>query len=95
MEGVIVAAGPTVAGDAFAGEPPQLIDIAPTLLAAVDAPSSVAHTGKVLQQVVGKEAAVRAGQAAGEAEAGDQGDAVSDTEAGEMEEHLRGLGYLE
>ena len=26
---------------------------------------------------------------------GDEGSAVSDTEADEMEEHLRGLGYIE
>jgi predicted AlkP superfamily phosphohydrolase/phosphomutase len=95
MDGVIVAAGPTVARDAFGGEPPQLIDIAPTLLAALDAPASVSHTGRVLHQVVGKEATLRAGQSAGEVEPAGQEDAVTDTEAGEMEEHLRGLGYLE
>ena len=94
MEGVIVAAGPTVTGDAFDGEGPQLIDIAPTLLAAVDAPASVAHTGRVLRQVVGAEAMVRAGEAAAPDQAAPE-DAVTETEAGEMEEHLRGLGYLE
>jgi predicted AlkP superfamily phosphohydrolase/phosphomutase len=95
MEGVIVAAGPAVASDAFEGEQPQLIDMAPTLLSALDVPASVAHTGKVLQQVVGADATVRAAQAADEADGTGQGEAVTDTEAGEMEEHLRGLGYLE
>jgi predicted AlkP superfamily phosphohydrolase/phosphomutase len=95
MEGVIVAAGPSVADDAFAGDPPQLIDIAPTLLAALDAPAGIAHTGKVLQQVVGADATVRAGEAAAvETPSGDE-EAVSASEADEMEEHLRGLGYLE
>jgi predicted AlkP superfamily phosphohydrolase/phosphomutase len=94
LEGVIVAAGPTVARDAFDGEVPQLIDIAPTLLAALDAPASVAHTGKVLTRVVGTEATVRAKETVAPGEAPAEA-AVTEAEAGEMEEHLRGLGYLE
>jgi arylsulfatase A-like enzyme len=97
---VIVAAGPRVASDAFEQQPPSLIDLAPTILAAVDAPASVQHTGKVLQPLVGEDAMVRAGDAAVEdapaAIPGMGGEAaVTDTEADEMEEHLRGLGYLE
>jgi hypothetical protein len=100
IEGVIVAAGPRVASDAFEQQPPSLIDLAPTILAAVDAPASVQHTGKVLQPLVGEDAMVRAGDAAVEdapaAIPGMGGEAaVTDTEADEMEEHLRGLGYLE
>jgi predicted AlkP superfamily phosphohydrolase/phosphomutase len=95
MEGVIVAAGPNVAAGAFDGDSPNLVDIAPTLLAALDAPASVQHTGKVLQSVVGTRAAVRAGDAAPSEQAARDEDAVSQTEADEMEEHLRGLGYLE
>jgi predicted AlkP superfamily phosphohydrolase/phosphomutase len=95
IEGVIVAAGPAVSDDAFGGEPPQLIDMAPTILAAVDAPATVVHTGKVLTKLVGRDASVRAGGAAAEETATPHEDAVSDTEADEMEEHLRGLGYLE
>ncbi|MDP9340931.1 MAG: alkaline phosphatase family protein [Actinomycetota bacterium] len=93
MEGVIVAAGPNVAADAFA-ESPNLVDVAPTVLAALDAPASVAHTGRVLTSVLGAEAAVRAGDASAAATE-DGGQAVGDLEAEEMEEHLRGLGYLE
>jgi predicted AlkP superfamily phosphohydrolase/phosphomutase len=95
LDGVIVAAGPRVEKDAFARASPNLIDIAPTLLAALDAPASVAHTGKVLRQVVGAEATVRAGETGATSESAVQGDAVTDSEADEMEEHLRGLGYLE
>jgi predicted AlkP superfamily phosphohydrolase/phosphomutase len=98
IEGVIVAAGPRVASDAFEQQPASLIDLAPTILAAVDAPASVQHTGKILRPLVGEEATVRAGDAAVEEPVGipGMGDAaVSDTEADEMEEHLRGLGYLE
>jgi predicted AlkP superfamily phosphohydrolase/phosphomutase len=97
IEGVIVAAGPDVRPDAFAEGPPALVDLAPTILAAVDAPATVQHTGRVLTSLVGSDAAVRAGEAAVEEPAiPGMGDAaVSETEADEMEEHLRGLGYLE
>jgi len=96
IEGVMVAVGPDVAPDAFEQQPPNLIDLAPTILAALDAPASVQHTGKVLSPVVGRDAAVRAGEAASEvAIPGMDEAAVSETEADEMEEHLRGLGYLE
>ena len=49
-EGVIVAAGPHV--KPFE-QPPMLIDLAPTILAALDAPASIKHTGRVLHEVVG------------------------------------------
>jgi hypothetical protein len=74
---------------------PLLVDMAPTILAALDAPASIRHTGRVLHEVVGSEASVRAGETAGSDEAGALEPSVSDTEADEMEEHLRGLGYLE
>jgi arylsulfatase A-like enzyme len=73
---------------------PLLIDMAPTILAALGAPASVKHTGCVLHEVVGAEAHVQAGAAAGTV-AAEAEPTVSDTEADEMEEHLRGLGYLE
>jgi hypothetical protein len=94
IDGVIVARGPLVKPDAFA-EPANLIDIAPTILAALDAPASVQHTGRVLTQLVGQDATVRAGETVAVADEGSDGSAVTDTEADEMEEHLRGLGYLE
>jgi predicted AlkP superfamily phosphohydrolase/phosphomutase len=94
-EGVMVAVGPKVR--AFESEP-QLIDIAPTILASLDAPAGIKHTGRVLHEVVGAGASVTvdesAAAAVAAAEAG-AASAVSDTEADEMEEHLRGLGYLE
>jgi predicted AlkP superfamily phosphohydrolase/phosphomutase len=92
-EGVIVAAGPDVRPFE---QPPMLIDLAPTILAALDAPASITHTGRVLHELVGSAEA----KAATSVEVpgmprGDDGSSVSDTEADEMEEHLRGLGYLE
>jgi len=50
----------------------------------------------VLHEIVGAEASVRAGASAGEdARTAEDEPSVTDTEADEMEEHLRGLGYLE
>jgi hypothetical protein len=77
----------------------MLIDMAPTLLAALEAPTTVKHTGRVLHEVVG-EADVRQTEAPAVVIPGltgpvDEDATVSDTEADEMEEHLRGLGYLE
>ena len=95
---MIVAAGPNV--QPFE-QPPLLVDMAPTILAALDAPASIEHTGRVLHEVVGSDAKVTQAEASKPAVAipgmptGDDESAVSDTEADEMEEHLRGLGYIE
>jgi hypothetical protein len=82
-------------------QPPMLVDMAPTILAALDAPATIEHTGRVLHEVVGAD--VRVSQVEPSKPAvqtpgmptGDEESSVSDTEADEMEEHLRGLGYLE
>jgi hypothetical protein len=78
--------------------PPQLIDLAPTILAALDAPAAVQPTGRVLHEVVGTAATTTVAETAAPAIPGMGGPeetTVSDTEADEMEEHLRGLSYLE
>ncbi len=92
-----MAAGPSV--KPFE-QPPLLIDMAPTILAALDAPASIEHTGRVLHEVVGSDAKVAQAEAEPAVQipgmpSGDEATAVSDTEADEMEEHLRGLGYIE
>jgi len=92
MDGVIVAAGPRVTPFTTT---PYLIDMAPTLLTALDAPAGIKHTGSVLSNVVGSEASVKSQAVAGTVEIEPDEQTVSDTEADEMEEHLRGLGYLE
>jgi hypothetical protein len=82
-------------------QPPLLVDMAPTILAALDAPTSIEHTGRVLHEVVGSDAKVSRPEASKPAvqipgmPSGSGESSVSDTEADEMEEHLRGLGYLE
>jgi predicted AlkP superfamily phosphohydrolase/phosphomutase len=116
MEGTIVAVGPNVKPFEH---PPALIDMAPTIVAALDAPAAVKPTGRVLTEVVGDGAtlterevtdeAVATGSAIPGMEGGgipgmDSGSgipgmggesAVNESEADEMEEHLRGLGYIE
>jgi predicted AlkP superfamily phosphohydrolase/phosphomutase len=107
MEGVIVAVGPQV--KAFERSP-ALIDMAPTLVAALDAPTAVKPTGRILHEIVGSGAELTEREVA----PGDEGStapgpaipgmtipgmgnesAVNESEADEMEEHLRGLGYIE
>jgi predicted AlkP superfamily phosphohydrolase/phosphomutase len=95
IEGTIVAAGPNV--KPFE-QTPALIDMAPTLVAALDAPTAVKPTGRILHEVVGSGAALKEREV--DASAGIPGMGaneanVTDTEADEMEEHLRGLGYIE
>ena len=62
------------------------------------APASVRHAGSVLTAVVGEQAASAALEARPEeTTGGGQGEstALNEREAEEVEEHLRGLGYLE
>jgi predicted AlkP superfamily phosphohydrolase/phosphomutase len=96
MDGVIAATGPMVGVDAFA-EPALLVDMAPTILAALGVSGSVKHDGQVLSKVVGGESA--AAEARAERSAGEPGGAeesgLAENEAEELEDHLRGLGYLE
>jgi predicted AlkP superfamily phosphohydrolase/phosphomutase len=92
IEGCIVAVGPQV--KAFE-QPPALIDMAPTLVAALGAPTAVQPTGRVLHELVGDSALVSREASEATPHMGANEAQVSDTEADEMEEHLRGLGYIE
>jgi predicted AlkP superfamily phosphohydrolase/phosphomutase len=97
IDGVLVAAGPAVDRDRFP-ETARLVDLAPTILAAVGAPSAVHHAGRAIPHVVGEKAA--SAVSSGVMDGGDgapepTGPGVDIDEAEQMEEHLRGLGYLE
>ena len=98
MEGTIVAVGPNV--KPFESTP-ALVDMAPTLVAALGAPTASKPSGRVLHEIVGSEAGLVARETSETSTAGagipGMGNeaGVSDTEADEMEEHLRGLGYIE
>jgi predicted AlkP superfamily phosphohydrolase/phosphomutase len=94
IEGVVAATGPRVQPNAFE-HPAHLVDLAPTILAALGVPASVKHDGRVLTEVIGDETpdAAAAGVAADVGVKADSG--LDADEAREVEEHLRGLGYLE
>ncbi|HEX6261436.1 MAG TPA: alkaline phosphatase family protein [Actinomycetota bacterium] len=95
MDGVIAAAGPHVRTDAFE-RPAFLVDVAPTTLAVLGVAPFVKHDGQVLESVVGVERSTAAEAAAPSAAAEEHEDTGLDAdEAAEVEEHLRGLGYLE
>jgi predicted AlkP superfamily phosphohydrolase/phosphomutase len=98
IEGTIVAVGPNVKPFET---PPALIDLAPTIVSALDAPTAVKPSGRVLHEIVGsgatlveREATEASSAGAGIPGMGNEAE-VTDTEADEMEEHLRGLGYIE
>ncbi len=92
IDGTIVAVGPDVRPFE---QQPMLIDMAPTILAALEAPAGIKHTGRVLREIVGSEAVIKSSETAGARVAATAEPTVSNAEADEMEEHLRGLGYLE
>jgi predicted AlkP superfamily phosphohydrolase/phosphomutase len=94
MEGVIAAAGPGVGPDAFV-EPRQLLDVAPTVLAALGVPPSVKHDGQVLASIVGEEVSGTVPSRVGADLGAPTESGLDAEEAREVEEHLRGLGYLE
>src|SRR5919106_6662258 len=91
LEGTIVAVGPNV--KPFESQP-ALIDLAPTLVSALDAPTAVTPKGRILHEIVGADKALTARESTVQI-TGMGESAVSDNEADEMEEHLRGLGYIE
>jgi predicted AlkP superfamily phosphohydrolase/phosphomutase len=97
IDGVLAAAGPNVDREHFP-ETARLVDLAPTILATAGAPASVRHSGSVLRELVGEKAAAVAGVAASDGASATQeptAPGLDEMEADEVEEHLRGLGYIE
>jgi predicted AlkP superfamily phosphohydrolase/phosphomutase len=94
LEGMIVATGPDVTPGPLA-EVASLIDLGPTSLAALGVPTAVPRDGKVLTTLVGPGIQLEVSEtgAASNGEV-DQSGLTSDEEV-EVEEHLRGLGYVE
>jgi predicted AlkP superfamily phosphohydrolase/phosphomutase len=92
LEGVVVATGPQVQRGELS-ETAELIDLGPTAMAALGIPSSVPRDGKVLTQIVGDLKLVVSDTGGGQTEGGDSG--LTSEEEGEIEAHLRGLGYVE
>jgi predicted AlkP superfamily phosphohydrolase/phosphomutase len=94
LEGVLVATGPEVTSGPLS-EPAQLVDLGTTAMAALGVPTSVPRDGKVLAPLVGAAAALEElGDDRGGGPRTDESGLTSG-EAGELEDHLRGLGYVE
>jgi predicted AlkP superfamily phosphohydrolase/phosphomutase len=93
-EGVIVATGPQVTPGRMA-QPARLVDLGPTSLAALGVPSAIPRDGRALPGLVGDaELTVKGEGARSSGDAGGVGGLTSDEES-EIEDHLRGLGYVE
>jgi predicted AlkP superfamily phosphohydrolase/phosphomutase len=94
IEGVIVATGPEVTPGPLTEEA-RLIDLGPTALAALGVPSGVPRDGRVLSTLVGQGVTLQVAEGSdGPAGPVDDTGLTSDEE-GEIEDHLRGLGYVE
>jgi predicted AlkP superfamily phosphohydrolase/phosphomutase len=94
IEGVIVATGPEVTPGPLTEEA-RLIDLGPTAMAALGVPSGVPRDGHVLSSLVGPGLELTVDESSdGPAGAVDDTGLTSDEE-GEIEDHLRGLGYVE
>jgi predicted AlkP superfamily phosphohydrolase/phosphomutase len=94
VDGVFAAAGPAVDRAAFP-DVASLVDLAPTILAAVEVAPSVRHAGSVLRPVVGRDLAVATTEPDRDRAASAESAGIAEPEVEEVEEHLRGLGYLE
>ncbi|MGH2806325.1 MAG: alkaline phosphatase family protein [Actinomycetota bacterium] len=102
LEGMIVATGPEVTAGPLQ-ETAYLVDLGPTSLAALGVPSGVERDGKVLKTLVADdvELELRAGDGSAPTAASDDPatsideSGLTSDEEGEVEEHLRGLGYVE
>jgi len=93
LEGVLVATGPEVTPGAL-DAPAELIDLAPSALAALGVPSAVPRDGKALRSLVG-DVALEVAEPAERTAREPDGSGLTTDEAGEVEDHLRGLGYVE
>lgn len=93
LEGVLVATGPEVTVGPLS-ETAQLIDLGPTALAALGVPSAIPRDGRVLTSLVGGDVTLSVLDQS-RADQGEDGGGLTSEEEGEIEDHLRGLGYVE
>ena len=94
LEGVIVATGPEVAAGPLK-QPAHLQDLGPTALAALGIPSGIERDGKVLPSLVGGGVELEIVSPDAAAEDRDSESGLTSDEEGEIEDQLRGLGYVE
>jgi predicted AlkP superfamily phosphohydrolase/phosphomutase len=94
LEGVIVATGPEVKPGPLE-ETVELIDLGPTSMAALGVPSAMPRDGKVISALVGPDAQLAVSEAVGAAAGSTDQTGLTSDEETEIEDHLRGLGYVE
>ncbi|MGH2737152.1 MAG: alkaline phosphatase family protein [Actinomycetota bacterium] len=93
LEGVVVATGPEVTPGPIE-ETAYLQDLGPTALAVLGIPSAVPRDGKVLTSLAGQGVELQVDESAA-AHAHDTDTGLTSDEEGEIEDQLRGLGYVE
>jgi predicted AlkP superfamily phosphohydrolase/phosphomutase len=94
LEGVLVATGPEVTPGPLK-ETAQLIDLGPTALAALGVASAVPRDGKVIESLVGPGRVLEVAVPGGMDDRGGDDTGLTSDEETEIEDHLRGLGYVE
>ncbi len=92
MDGMLAAAGAGIASGARFEQPPQLVDLAPTILQLLGEPVPDDMDGRVLSELLSVERPVEFSAARAYEPA--RPDGYSEQEAREIEERLAGLGYL-
>jgi predicted AlkP superfamily phosphohydrolase/phosphomutase len=92
LEGVLVATGPEVTPGPLP-VPARLIDLGPTVLAALEVPSSIARDGRPLEALIGRAELTVARNTPATGAPG-AAELTSDEER-QIQEHLKGLGYVE
>jgi predicted AlkP superfamily phosphohydrolase/phosphomutase len=93
LEGVLVATGPEVTAGPLA-EPAKLVDLGPTAMATLGVPTGISRDGRVLSALAGA-ATLETADGSGRAVSGSTEAGLSAGEEQEVEDHLRGLGYVE
>jgi hypothetical protein len=91
---VIVAIGPEVTPGPLK-ETAELIDLGPTSMAALGIASGMPRDGKVLPSLVGDGVSLEVLEGNDATGGGDDDSGLTSDEEGEIEDHLRGLGYVE
>jgi predicted AlkP superfamily phosphohydrolase/phosphomutase len=94
LEGVIVATGPDVTPGPLK-ETAYLQDLGPTSLAALGVPSGVPRDGVVLKSLVGDGVELEVNESARTSQQHRDESGLTSDEEGEIEDQLRGLGYVE
>jgi hypothetical protein len=76
-------------------EEARLIDLGPTSLAALGVPSAIPRDGRVLETLVGPGVSLAVDDTAVTGPGATDDTGLTSDEEGEIEDHLRGLGYVE